>query len=115
MNESAKKKANLINESVGDDILNAANTRQGSSNGNSSSNKEKKHRKGRSNGGGNYLTKLQNKIVELDPTYKPTGSMDQGTINKVMDLLQYGTKPKPTPTPADLGPVVSSSSSQTIE
>ena len=70
-----------------------------------SSNKNTKNSKGTGSGNsvGGYLSNLQNKIAELDSSYKPTGSMDQTTINKVMSLLQQGVKPatppEPTPTP----------------
>ena len=64
-----------------------------SSSSSSSSNTGNRNKKHRQSTGGNSITNVQNKIVELDSTYKPTGSMDQATINKIMNLLTNGNKP----------------------
>lgn len=62
---------------------------------------------------GGYLSTLQNKIAEIDSSYKPTGSMDQTTINKVMSLLTQGVKPpEPTPTPYEVNQSTTSAQSE---
>lgn len=77
--------------------------------------KERKHRGTGSTGSssGGYLSNLQNKIAELDTSYKPTGSMDQTTINKVMELLTKGVKPpEPTPTPYQVNQTTNNAQSE---
>lgn len=80
-NESLNKVGNIIKEAIDTGVISAAGGISGKYSG------DVKKYTGPSN-----AQKVQTKLKELDPSSPQTGKMDQETINKVMSLLNQGTK-----------------------
>ncbi len=110
--ESKKREFVRMITEAGWGAVDSSGSGSGSGSGGSSGSRHRRSKGNRQGTGGSSISNVQNKIIELDSTYKPTGSMDQTTINKIMDLLTNGVKPPtPTPTPYEVQSTTSSASS----